>query len=213
MTGPAIPPQAGAYRAIYADPPWRFSTYSDKGKGRSAEAHYDCMSLPEIKAMPVRDWAAPDAVLFLWTTDPMLQHGLEVLAAWGFKYKTVAFYWVKLNKGQGGMFLTPRDFFTGMGFWTRANPELCLLGTRGHPRRRNGDVAKLLLAPRREHSRKPEAAYERIERLVDGPYLELFARAGKTGWDQLGDQSALFDAGSVRTRRRPSSGPASEPGN
>ena len=107
----AVPPQAGTYRAILADPPWRFSTYSDKGKGRSAEAHYDCMTLPEIKAMPVADWAAKDAVLFLWTTDPMLRHALDVVAAWGFTYKTVAFYWVKLNRNRGGLFLGPRDFF------------------------------------------------------------------------------------------------------
>ena len=207
MSDAASPPWAGGYRAIYADPPWRFTTYSEKGKGRSAEAHYDCMTLPEIKAMPVAAWAAPDAALFLWTTDPMLRHALDVMEAWGFKYKTVAFYWVKLNKGRGGIFLSPRDFFTGMGFWTRANPEMCLLGSRGHPRRRNTDVAKLLLASRREHSRKPEQAYQRIERLVDGPYLELFARATRPGWDRLGNQAQLFDQGPVRTRRRPSRGP------
>ena len=93
----ADPPRAGAYRAIYADPPWRFSTYSEKGKGRSAEAHYDCMTLPEIKAMPVANWGASDAALFLWTTDPMLRHAMDVIESWGFTYKTVAFYWVKLN--------------------------------------------------------------------------------------------------------------------
>ena len=198
------PPGAGDYRAIYADPPWRFATYSERGKGRSAEAHYDCMTLPEIKAIPVASWTAPDAVLFLWTTDPMLRHAMEVVEAWGFTFKTVAFYWVKLNRGRNGMFITGRDFFTGMGFWTRANPELCLLATRGKPRRRATDVAKLLVAPRREHSRKPDEAYERIERLVEGPYLELFARASRPGWSRIGDQAGLFDAGPVHTRRRPS---------
>jgi N6-adenosine-specific RNA methylase IME4 len=156
MTAAADPPRAGHYRAVCADPPWRFATYSDKGKGRSAEAHYDCMTLPEIKAMPVAGWAGPDAALFLWTTDPMLRHALEVIEAWGFAYKTVAFYWVKLNKGRGDLFLAPRDFFTGMGFWTRANPEICLLATRGKPRRLAADVAKLVVAARREHSRKPD---------------------------------------------------------
>jgi N6-adenosine-specific RNA methylase IME4 len=201
-------PRAGAYRTIYADPPWRFGTYSDKGKGRSAEAHYDCMTLADIKALPVADWAAKDAVLLMWATDPMLRHALEVIEAWGFTYKTVAFYWVKLNKNRDGLFLGPRDFFTGMGFWTRANPELCLLATRGKPQRRATDVAKLLVAARREHSRKPDEAYERIERLVDGPYLELFARASRPGWDRLGNQAGLFDRGPVRTRRRPSRGAA-----
>lgn len=203
-----LPPRAGEYRAIYADPPWRFATYSENGKGRSAEAHYDCMTLPEIKAMPVASWGARDTALFLWTTDPMLRHAMDVLEAWGFTYKTVAFYWVKLNKNRKGMFLTPGDFFTGMGFWTRANPELCLLATRGKPQRRATDVAKLLIEARREHSRKPDATYERIERLVDGPYLELFARTSQPGWDRLGNQAGLFDQGPVRTRRRPSRGPA-----
>jgi N6-adenosine-specific RNA methylase IME4 len=207
-------PQAGQYRVIYADPPWRFATYSDKGKGRSAEAHYDCLTIDQIKAIPVRRWAADDAVLLLWATDPLLPRALEVIDAWGFVYKTVGFYWVKLNKavagrpsdllGGNGPLLTERDFFTGLGFWTRANPEPCLLATCGHPKRSAGDVPKLLLAPRREHSRKPEEAYPRIERLLPGPYLELFARQSRPGWDSLGNQPGLFDRGPVATRRRPS---------
>lgn len=201
------PPRAGQYRTLYADPPWRFATYSDKGKGRSAEAHYDCMTLADIQALPVAEWAAKDAALFLWVTDPMLRHGLEVIESWGFRYKTVAFYWVKLNKNRGGLVVSPRDFFTGMGFWTRANPELCLLATRGKPQRQAADVAKLLVAPRREHSRKPDETYARIERLVAGPYLELFARASRPGWDRYGNEAGLFDAGPVRTRRRPSRSP------
>jgi N6-adenosine-specific RNA methylase IME4 len=204
------PPQAGAYRVLYADPPWRFATYSDKGKGRSAEAHYDCLSIDEIKRFPVAQWMAPDAVLLLWATDPLLPRALEVIAAWGFTYKTVGFYWVKLNKGAAGRLsqewplFAERDFFTGLGFWTRANPEPCLLATRGRPKRRAGDVPKLLIAPRREHSRKPDETYERIERLLPGPYLELFARRSRPGWDSLGHQEGLFDQGAVATRRRPS---------
>jgi N6-adenosine-specific RNA methylase IME4 len=204
------PTRAGEYRVIYADPPWRFATYSDKGKGRSAEAHYDCLSLEEIKALPVADWAARDAVLLLWATDPLLPRALEVIEAWGFAYKTVGFYWVKLNKSAApitlgnGPLLSERDFFTGLGFWTRANPEPCLLATRGHPKRVAGDVQKLLIAPRRQHSRKPQDAYERIERLLPGPYLEMFARQSRPGWDGWGNQPGLFDRGPVVTRRRPS---------
>ena len=207
MSGPG---HAGAYRVVYADPPWRFDTYSDKGKGRSAEAHYDCLGIDDIKALPVATLAAPDAVLLMWATDPLLPRALEVIAAWGFTYKTVGFYWVKLNKSAAARLstewplLAERDFFTGLGFWTRANPELCLLATRGHPSRRAGDVAKLLIAPRREHSRKPDEAYERIERLLEGPYLELFARQSRPGWDGFGQETGLFDQGPVRTRRRPS---------
>jgi N6-adenosine-specific RNA methylase IME4 len=203
--------QAGAYRVVYADPPWRFDTYSDKGKGRSAEAHYDCLSIDDIKALPVASLSAPDAVLLMWATDPLLPRALEVIGAWGFTYKTVGFYWVKLNKSSAARLstdwplLAERDFFTGLGFWTRANPEVCLLATRGHPSRRAGDVPKLLIAPRREHSRKPDETYERIERLLEGPYLELFARQSRPGWDGFGLETGLFDQGPVRTRRRPSS--------
>ena len=121
-------PRPNHYRVIYADPPWTFSTYSRKGKGRSAEAYYDCMTLPELKALPVAEWAADDCVLLLWTTDPLLPTALEVIRAWGFTYKTVGFYWAKLNKSADPTVYHEASFFTGLGFWTRANPELCLLG-------------------------------------------------------------------------------------
>jgi N6-adenosine-specific RNA methylase IME4 len=191
-------PRSKRYRVIYADPPWTFATYSHKGKGRSAEAHYDCMSLNDVKALPVSRWADDDAILFLWATDPLLDKALEVMNAWGFTYKTVGFYWVKQN-------VSCRGFFTGMGFWTRANPEQCLLGTRGHPKRKAADVKKLVVTPRREHSRKPEEMYGYIERLADGPYLEMFARTSRPGWDSWGSQAGLFDSGSVETRRWASS--------
>ncbi|MCB2055859.1 MAG: DNA methyltransferase [Geminicoccaceae bacterium] len=189
------------YRVIYADPPWTFRTYSRKGKGRSPEAHYDCMTLDDIKALPVADWAASDALLLMWATDPLLERALEVVRAWGFTYKTVGFYWAKLNKGREPHLVSEADFFTGMGFWTRANPEPCLLATRGRPGRRSGAVRKLVVAPRREHSRKPDEVRARIEALADGPYLEMFARDGRRGWDVWGGQAGLFDAGSVATRR------------
>lgn len=198
------PPRPGAYRTIYADPPWLFRTYSDKGKGRSAEAHYDCLDLDAIKALPVAAWAAPDCALFLWATDPLLPRALEVIAAWGFAYKTVGFTWVKTNAGADPGGLRPADWFAGLGFWTRANPEVCLLATRGRPRRMARDVRRLVVEPRRQHSRKPEEVRARIERLVDGPYLEMFGRASRPGWDVWGDERELFDQGTVATRRRPS---------
>jgi N6-adenosine-specific RNA methylase IME4 len=171
-------PQPNHYGVIYADPPWTFATYSRKGKGRSPEAYYDCMSLDDIKALPVADWAADDSVLLLWTTDPLLPTAFDVIGAWGFKYKTVGFYWAKLNKSAPELIYDDTSFFTGLGFWTRANPELCLLATRGHPKRRRADVRKLIVSPRREHSRKPDEAYGRIEALCDGPYR---GRAGTGG--------------------------------
>src|SRR5512134_3700652 len=189
------------YRVIYADPPWTFATYSRKGKGRSPEAHYDCMTLADIKALPVADWAADDCVLLLWTTDPLLEKAFDVIRAWGFTYKTVGFYWAKLNKGSGGATLDEKSFFTGLGFWTRANPEPCLLATRGHPKRRSADVRKLVVSSRREHSRKPEEVYERISALCDGPYLEMFARSSRPGWDTWGSEAGLFDGGAAPVRR------------
>jgi N6-adenosine-specific RNA methylase IME4 len=120
-----------------------------------------------------------------------------VIRAWGFACKTVGFYWAKQNGGGEG-------FFAGIGFWTRANPEQYLLATRGRPKHRAADVAKLVVAPRREHSRKPNEIHEYVERLVEGPYLELFARASRPGWDAWGAQGGLFDGGPVATRRRAS---------
>ena len=175
-------PLAQHYGVILADPPWTFATYSRKGKGRSAEAHYDCMSLADIKALPVGDWAAADCALFLWITDPSLPQALEVIEAWGFVYKTVAFTWAKTTKDGAG-------FPIGCGYWTRANPEQCLLATRGRPQRLSRAVPQLILAPRREHSRKPDEVYERIEVLVAGPYLELFARDQRIGWDSWGNEA------------------------
>jgi len=195
----AAVPARKHYRLIYADPPWTFATYSAKGKGRSPEAYYDCLSLAELASLPVAEWAAEDAVLLLWTTDPLLEKAFEVIRAWGFTYKTVGFYWVKQNRSGVG-------FFTGLGFWTRANPEPCLLATRGNPRRKAADVAKLVVSPRREHSRKPDEIYERIERLCEGPYLELFARTTRPGWDAWGAEVGLFDQGRVPTRRWASNG-------
>lgn len=194
----------GGFGVIYADPPWTFATYSANGRGRCPDAHYDVMPAAELKHLSVGDFAARNSVLFLWTTDPMLPQALSLVDAWGFKYKTIAFYWAKLNKNTSRPSTDEHAFFTGLGYWTRANPEMCLLATRGSPKRKSRDVRRLVIAPRREHSRKPDEVYERIERLVDGPYLELFARNTRPGWKSWGQQAGLFDSGSVPTRRWPS---------
>jgi MT-A70 len=115
----------GRYGVILADPPWHFAVRSPRGEGRSASQHYSTMSLDQIRLMPVASWAAPDCCLFLWCIDPMLPQALDTMAEWGFTFKTVAFHWTKTNADGSP--------FCGMGFWTRANPELCLLGTRGSP--------------------------------------------------------------------------------
>jgi len=194
-------PQSKRYAVIYADPPWTFSTYSRKGKGRSAEAYYDCMSLEEIKAVPVKQWAAKNCVLFLWTTDPLLEQALGVIRAWGFTYKTVGFHWAKLKRSAACQQYTDESFFTGLGFWTRANPELCLLATRGKPHRRKANVPKLVISPRREHSRKPDEIYDRIESLCEGPFLEIFARNTRDDWYTIGLEGDAFKGGRTPARR------------
>lgn len=173
------------YGVILADPPWSFAVYSNKGKGRSANAHYETMTLDDIKNYPIQEYAADHCVLFMWVTDPMLEHGLEVIKSWGFTYKTIGFVWCKTKKNAIAPWYT-NDFVIGTGYYTRANPEQCLLATKGYPRRRFADVRKLIVAPRREHSRKPDEVYGRIERLCSGPYLELFARNQQQGWDAIG---------------------------
>ncbi len=168
---------------IYADPPWTYRFYSGEGiSGRDGLAQniYKCMPLEDICAMSVKDLAAKDCVLMLWATMPLLQDALAVIEAWGFIYKTNGFAWIKTNRN-GGLYM-------GMGYWTRSNPELCLLATRGQPKRISVNVEEVLMDPVGRHSAKPERAAHRIEQLVDGPYLELFARRPRRGWDVFGNQ-------------------------
>ena len=187
---PRLP--VGRYAAILADPPWRYETWTAAGTGRSAEQHYQTQSTDWIAALPVQDLAADDCMLFLWVTFPLLFEAERVIETWGFTYKTAAFTWMKTTLGSGGSFAPKLHF--GMGYWTRSNAEVCLLATRGSPRRLAMDVSSAILAPVREHSRKPEEQYARIERLVAGPYLELFARQPRPGWTAWGNE---VDSGSA----------------
>jgi N6-adenosine-specific RNA methylase IME4 len=176
------------YKVILADPPWNWKAWSAKGESRSAKQHYDVMTGNELRDLgyqKILDWVDEEhgCILFLWAIDSMLPQALELIKYWGFKYKTVAFTWVKLNKNG----YTPS---MGMGYWTRANPEMCLLATRGKPKRKDKGVRQLIIGKRREHSRKPDEQYERIERLVEGPYLEMFARPPhQRGWDVWGNEA------------------------
>jgi N6-adenosine-specific RNA methylase IME4 len=171
------------YQVIYADPPWTFKARSPKGENRSAINHYSVMSFEDIAGLRVADIAAKDSVLFLWVIDPMLDSAFEVIRAWGFTFKTVGFYWVKEN-------IKSRGFFTGLGYYTRANPEQCLLATRGAGlKRKDRGVERLIISPRGRHSEKPAEAYNRIERLFgDVRRIELFARNRRQGWDAFGNE-------------------------
>lgn len=206
---------SGKFGCILADPPWRFATFSPKGRGRcpdgiltpeqmrnlsrqnNPERHYATMSLDEIKDLPVDSVAAKDCLLMMWAVDPLLPEALEVGKAWGFKFKTVGFVWAKerrvtSNRAKDMEASHHKQFPMGTGYWTRANPELRLLFTKGKPKRLSASVRKLLIAPRREHSRKPDRQYEDIEQLVAGPYLELFARTERDGWSSWGYQVGKF---------------------
>ena len=170
------------YSIIYADPPWQYKVYSKKGAGRSAESHYPTMSIEDIRALPVSELADRDCALFLWITFPMLLDALSVIKAWGFTYKTVAFAWVKQNK-------KANTLFWGMGYWTRANVELCILATKGRPRRKSAGVHQVVLAPVEEHSKKPDIVRDKIVTLMgDLPRIELFARQTPPGWDVWGNE-------------------------
>lgn len=191
--------QPGHYRAILADPPWRWESWgryrgeraglAPKGD-RTVDKHYETQDATDIQRMPVIDLAAADCVLFMWATWPMLPEALDTIRAWGFAYKTCAFSWMKADPYR--LFADDATPFAGMGYWTRANTEPCLLATRGRPKRLAADVRQGIIAPRREHSRKPECVRERIERLVDGPYLELFARSRRPGWESWGNEVEKF---------------------
>jgi len=191
------------FGVVLADPPWRFKTWNkatavkrrgtgSHGTNVCAAVHYNTMPFEDLAALPVRAVAAEDCCLFLWASWPMIEDALSLLRVWGFTYKTCAFDWMKAHTGQIDMFRDDADALMGMGYWTRANTEPCLLATRGKPKRKTADVRMGIIEPRREHSRKPDCIYSRIERLVDGPRLELFARTKRPGWTSFGDETTKF---------------------
>ena len=178
------------FGAILADPPWAYVTWSKKSDAAHGVPDYDQMNGTDIAALDVGSLALPTSVLFLWATWPTLPDAMATIERWGFQYKTCAFAWMKADPYK--LFALEEDVYMGLGHWTRANSEPCLLATRGKPKRLNADVRQGIIAPRREHSRKPDGVHERIERLVAGPYLELFARQKRPGWTTWGNQTDKF---------------------
>lgn len=171
------------YKVIYADPPW---SYRDKRKhvrmSGAAAAHYPTMSIEEIKALPVQDIADENCLLFLWVTFPNLKEGLDTMEAWGFTYKTLGFSWIKTNKRNG------KPFF-GIGWYTKSNCEVCLIGVKGKPFKASDRVSSVIISPREEHSKKPDEVRDRIvEFCGDVPRIELFARQTADGWDSWGNE-------------------------
>ncbi|MEW6776377.1 MAG: MT-A70 family methyltransferase [Bdellovibrionota bacterium] len=176
------------YRTILADPPWQFQNRT----GKVAPEHrrlsrYRTMELPEIKALPVSALCAEQAHLYLWVPNALLLEGLQVMEGWGFTYKT-NLVWHKIRKDGG-----PDG--RGVGFYFRNTTELVLFGIRGKnartlaPGRRQVNILK---TQKREHSRKPDELYEIIEACSRGPYLELFARGSRRGWDVWGNETENY---------------------
>ncbi|MCK6555647.1 MT-A70 family methyltransferase [Candidatus Binatia bacterium] len=173
----------GSFGTILADPPWRFENRT----GKMAPEHrrlrrYETMSIQDIKALPVSELAAPRSHLYLWTPNALLQWGLDTMSAWGFTYKgNLVWYKVRYDGGPDGR---------GVGFYFRNVTELVLFGVRGNlrtkaPGRRQ---VNLFASRKREHSCKPDQLYDIIEDCSPGPFLELFARHCRDGWEQWGDE-------------------------
>lgn len=173
------------YNIIYADPPWSYNSrrakYTNNNSGETAK-HYETMSINDLKKMPIAEICENDCMLFMWVTFPQLQEGLDLIKAWGFKYKTVAFSWVKTVKdGSKPAF--------GVGYYTRSNLEICLLGLKGKAFKQRGDISSVIISPREEHSKKPDIVRDKIVELCgDIPRIELFARQEAEGWDCWGNE-------------------------
>lgn len=187
----------GGYGCILADPAWSWVSYAGKGSAphRTDEDPYEVMSLDEMKALPVADLAADDCVLIMWVIGSHLDQAIELGRHWGFTYKSDAFVWVKTGKND------PAVRPISMGKWVRKQVEYSLLFSRGKPSRLDAGVRQLIetgdnviYAPKRRHSEKPDEQYERIERLCGGPYVELFSRKSREGWDAWGNEAGKFDA-------------------
>jgi N6-adenosine-specific RNA methylase IME4 len=195
-----LPQIDGGWRCILADPPWHFQSWTNgrwKGDGKiftpPKAPEYHTMSVDQIANLPVVDVCAADCALFCWGIWVMLPQALEVIQSWGFEYKTCAFVWTKADLSQRHLFDETASGQLGLGYWVRQNTEFCLLATRGKPKRLVADVRQAIIERRREHSRKPDCVHERIERLVAGPRLELFARQSRLGWTTWGLETTKFD--------------------
>jgi N6-adenosine-specific RNA methylase IME4 len=191
-----LPTVDGGFACVHSDVPARFRSNSEAKPGRNALRHYACYSMAAIAILPVRDVVGPNAFLWFWTTGPLLAIGahIPVIEAWGFQPTAMGFVWIKLNPKASSSQFSDRDLFFGPGLTTRKNAEYVVLGRRGRPERLAKDIFEIIVAPRREHSRKPDEAYRRIERYCAGPRLDLFPRELRGGWFPYGDEVTKFDS-------------------
>lgn len=184
QSGPFEGLRRNGYGTILADPPWGFVTYDQRLAlpQRTRFGHYGVMTPGALEELPVADLAAKNAVLHMWVVSSHVHRAYALAAAWGFEPKALGMVWVKTQK------TNPDVPKMGMGFWFRQECEVSLVFTRGKPPRRDMGVRQVIMEPAREHSRKPDGQYERIERLSDGPYVELFARQWRPNWSAWGDE-------------------------
>lgn len=182
-----LPTTEGGFATILCDPPWAFHTYggSNQTPHRGAHDHYLTTETAKLAEIPVASVAADDCALFMWVVDSHFEEAMELGRAWGFGFKTCAFVWVKSKEGGWP--------HVGMGYWTRKQTEQLWLFTRGSPKRLGKGVAQIIHCPRGAHSAKPDQQYDAIERLVGGPYLELFARSARPGWSSWGNEVGIRD--------------------
>jgi N6-adenosine-specific RNA methylase IME4 len=197
--GPFVGLRHRFYGAIAVDPPSHFSSYTaiqsqNWSSRRDNERHYATMSFEQLAALPVSELASPEGChLFLWTSGPFLPQALELIKVWKFRFSSRAFTWIKTKRSWDPRDpLTESDFHVGLGLTVRHQTEIVLLARRGNCRRQRKDVRELIIAPRREHSRKPAEFYSRVERYCAGPYVDLFAREQRPGWDAWGDEVDKF---------------------
>ena len=179
--------QPGRYGAILADPPWRFLNRTAAGEKKNPVAQYPCMSIAELAALPVARLAAPDCALVMWATAPLLHRAIELVDAWGFTFKSAGAWAKQSSTGQRWTF--------GTGYVFRSAAEFYLVATRGKPRVQSRSIRNLIVAPVREHSRKPDQLHADVEALYAGPYTELFARQRRPGWDSWGNDIDRFPHG------------------
>ena len=177
------------YEAVVIDPPWRFS-----GGTKSRPQHYDRMTLAEVKALPMRDLLRPEGGrVFLWITAPLLHRIPEIARAWRLRYSS-AIPWIKLWPSEPGLFVYASSVARGTGFEVMGNAEYVVILKAGRPHSIKGTpFSGVWMTPRREHSRKPPNLHEEIEARIPGPYLEVFARASRPGWDTFCNQATKFD--------------------
>ena len=189
MTWPFADLRPRGYRVILVDPPWAFRTYNDVNQSKKPERHYSTMRLEEIAFLPVAELGhTAGSMIAIWTTGPMLGHAMQLIDDWGYTFKTAG-AWAKQSRSGNGLAF-------GTGYLLRCAAEFFLLASRGSPRRREGrDVRRqrnLILAPLREHSRKPEELHGILEAIWRGPYVELFARERRPGWEAWGTETEKF---------------------